>query len=267
MNPRRAFAIFLRQLFLLRASPTRLFQIFVWILLDIVLWGFITQYLNSVAGATFKFIPVFLGAVVLENFLVRVQQGLAVAFFEDVWSRNFLNVFASPIRVSEYLGGLVAISIMTSAFALLAMLILSTAVFGLSLLSFGIYLVPFLLILFLFGIALGILATAVVLRFGPASEWFVWPIPMILAPFVGVFYPIATLPTWMQAISYALPPSYVFEGARAFVLQGQFDSRLLFVGVALALVYVFLAYMLFRFVHRVAIRRGLIARYSSETLS
>jgi ABC-2 type transport system permease protein len=267
MNPKRAYAIFLRQLFLLRGSPTRLFQIFVWTLLDIVLWGFITQYLNSVAAAKFSFLPVFLGAVVLENFLTRVQQGVAVAFFEDVWSRNFLNVFASPLRVSEYLAGLVSTSVITSAFALVAMMLLAGAVFGLSLLSLGASLIPFLLILFLFGVALGILATAIVLRFGPASEWFVWPIPMVLAPFVGVFYPIATLPSWMQAISYALPPSYVFEGLRGVVLDGRFSAGLLGLGIALALIYVALAYGLFRLVYRTVIRRGLIARYSAETVS
>jgi len=267
MNPKRAYAIFLRQVFLLRGSPTRLFQIFVWILLDIVLWGFITQYLNNVAAATFSFVPVFLGAVVLQNFLTRVQQGIAVAFFEDVWSRNFLNVFASPIRVSEYLTGLVSTSIVTSAIALVAMMLLASIVFGLSLISLGAILIPFLLVLFLFGVALGIFATAVVLRFGPASEWFVWPIPMILAPFVGIFYPIATLPSWMQAISYALPPSYVFEGLRAVILDDRFSADLLALGVALALLYVALAYGLFQLVYRTVIRRGLIARYSAETLS
>jgi ABC-2 type transport system permease protein len=267
VNPTRLYAVFLRQLFLLRSSPTRLFQIFVWTLLDIVLWGFITEYLNRVAAAKFSFLPVFLGAVVLENFLTRVQQGVAVAFFEDVWSRNFLNVFASPLRVSEYLGGLIATSIVTSAVALIAMTLLAGLVFGLWLVSLGALLIPFLLVLFLFGVALGILATAIVLRFGPASEWFVWPIPMILAPFVGVFYPIATLPAWMQAISYALPPTYVFEGLRAVVLDDRFSPELLGVGIALACFYVALAYLLFRLTYRIVIRRGLIARYSAETVS
>jgi ABC-2 type transport system permease protein len=267
MNPRRVYAIFLRQIYLLRGSPTRLFQIFIWILLDIVLWGFITRYLNHVADAKFSFVPTLLGAVVLENFLVRVQQGVAVAFFEDVWSRNFLNVFASPLRVSEYIAGLVFTSLGTSAIALIAMTVLAALAFGLSLLALGAYLLPFLLILLLFGIAIGIIATAIVLRFGPAAEWFVWPIPMMLAPFVGVFYPIATLPSWMQVLSYLLPPTYVFEGVRAVTMNGQFSFLLLGIGVALAILYLSLAYLFFRFIYRIAIRRGLVARYSAESLS
>ena len=55
------------------------------------------------------------------------------------------------------------------------------------------------------------------LRLGPASEWLIWPIPMIVSPFAGVFYPVAVLPGWMRAIAAVLPPSYVFEGMRAVV--------------------------------------------------
>ena len=107
------------------------------------------------------------------------MQGVTLAFFEDVWSRNFLNIFAAPVSMWEYVCGLVISSIATSSVGLVVMLVLASAVFGLSFFAYGIVLIPFLLILFLFGIALGILASAMVLRLGPASEWFVWPIPAL----------------------------------------------------------------------------------------
>jgi len=97
-------------------------------------------------------------------------------------------------------------------------------VFGLSFLSYGLLLIPFLLVLFLFGIALGIFASTVVLRLGPASEWFIWPVPALISPFAGVFYPVATLPAWMQGIAHVLPPSYVFEGMRAIVAGAEFSG-------------------------------------------
>ena len=103
-----------------------------------------------------------------------------MAFFEDVWSRNFLNIFATPLTISEYLGGLVLSSIATSAVGLLVMLLLANTVFGLSFFAYGLALVQFLLALFEFGIALGVFACAVVLRLGPAAEWFIWPIPALL---------------------------------------------------------------------------------------
>src|SRR3546814_18291999 len=115
----------------------------------------------------------------------------------DVCSSD-LNVFASPLTIAEYISGLVLTSVITSIVGLVVMLVLASAVFGLSFLSLGLLAVPFLLVLFMFGIALGIVASAMVLRLGPASEWLVWPIPALLAPFAGVFYPLSTLPTWMQ---------------------------------------------------------------------
>ncbi|TMA35676.1 MAG: ABC transporter permease [Deltaproteobacteria bacterium] len=260
-------AIALRQLYLMRGSPARVLPLFAWVAIDIVLWGFITRYLNSVSHAQLDFVSALLGAVLLWDFFSRVMQGVSTTFLEDVWSRNFLNLFATPLRVSEYVAGLVVSSIATSLVGLAVMLVLASAVFGLSFFSYGLVLIPFLLVLFLFGIALGITASAVVLRLGPASEWFVWPVPALISPFAGVFYPVATLPPWMQAIAYLLPPSYVFEGMRAILAGRPFSSASLLIGAALALLYILLAYAFFASVHRRAVRTGLIARYSAETVS
>src|SRR5258705_5222357 len=207
----RVLAIVLRQLYLMRGSPARVLPLFAWVAIDIVLWGYISRYLNSVAHAQFDFVSTLLGAVLLWDFFSRVMQGVTTTFLEDVWSRNFLNLFATPLSISEYVSGLVVSSTATSSIGLVVMLVLASAVFGLSFLSYGLLLIPFLLVLFLFGIALGIFASAVVLRLGPASEWFVWPVPALISPFAGVFYPVATLPAWIQGIAHALPPSYVFE--------------------------------------------------------
>src|SRR5207249_659378 len=135
-------------------------------------------------------------------------------------------------------------------------LVLAFTAFGLSFLSYGLLLVPFLLVLFLFGIALGIFASAVVLRLGPASEWFVWPVPALISPLAGVFYPVATLPSWMQGLARALPPSYVFEGMRAVLSGSEFSAASLLIGAALAIAYILLAYAFFARVHRRAIRTG-----------
>ena len=266
MRAGRAAAIFIRQLYLLRGSLARVLPLFAWITVDIILWGFITRYLNTVAAPGYNFVPALLGAVLLWDFFSRVMHGVTTAFLEDVWSRNFLNFFASPLKISEYLAGLVLSSIATSAVGLLVMLVLASAVFGLSFAAYGLLLVPFLCVLFLFGIALGVVGAAVVLRFGPASEWFVWPMPALVSPFAGVFYPLSTLPLWMRGVARALPPSYVFEGMRAVVSGGEASWPWLVWGVLLALVYVLLACWLFVRVHRHVVRTGLLARYSAETV-
>ena len=241
MNINRIAAIVLRQFYLIRGSLSRVLPMFAWIVIDIVLWGFITKYLNALTSSSFNFVPTLLGAVLLWDFFMRVMQGVTLAFFEDVWSRNFLNIFAAPVSIWEYVSGLVISSIATSSVGLIVMLVLASTVFGLSFFAYGIALIPFLLILFLFGIALGILASAMVLRLGPASEWFVWPIPALISPFAGVFYPLSTLPQWMQYLSYLLPPSYVFEAMRGIISGGPVSQTGLLWGGCLALLYVLLA--------------------------
>lgn len=266
MNFGRAFAIVLRQYYLMLGSFSRVLPLFLWVAIDMVVWGFMSKYLDSVATGM-DFVPKLLGAVLLWDFTQRVMQGVTIAFLEDVWSRNFLNFFATPLSVREYLGGLVATSILTSAVGLAAMLLLATTVFGLSFLSHGLLAIPFVAILFLSGISLGILGSAMVLRLGPSSEWFIWPIPIIIAPFAGVFYPVSTLPGWMQAVSLALPPTYVFEGMRASLSAGAVSLPTLAIGGGLSLAYLALACWTFQRTYRYAIRTGLIARYSAESVA
>jgi ABC-2 type transport system permease protein len=267
VKARRVGAVVLRQVYLLRGSMSRVLPLFIWVAVDMVLWGFISRYLSTLASPGFDFIPALLGAVLLWDFFGRVMHGVTMAFFEDVWSRNFLNFFATPMRVSEYVTGLVLTSIATSTLGLVAMVVVATGAFGLSFLAYGPLLVPFLLILFMFGIALGILSAAMVLRLGPPAEWFVWPIPGMLSPFVGVFYPLSTLPDWMQIVSRLLPPSYVFESLRA-MLEGR-PAHLddLGMGLALAGGYLLLAGWVFTRVYRHAVQSGLLARYSAESVS
>ena len=185
------------------AARSASFPIFVWVAVDILLWGFLTRYLNSVSRAEVNFVPTLLGAVLLWDFLTRVMQGVTMAFFEDVWTRNFLNIFATPLRTSEYLTGIILVAVCTSLLSLVAMVVFARLAFGLSFLTYGAALAPFLAVLFLTGIAFGVAAAALVLRLGPASEWLIWPIPMIVSPFAGVFYPVAVLPVWMRAIATA----------------------------------------------------------------
>jgi ABC-2 type transport system permease protein len=260
-------AIIVRQFYLFRGSPARILPVFVWIAIDIVLWGFMSTYLNSIAAPGFSFVPALLGAVLLWDFFTRVMQGVTMTFFEDVWSRNFLNLFASPMSIAEYLRGLVLSSVITSFAGLVFMIVLASTVFGLPFFSYGFAIAPFIGVLFLFGIALGIFAISLVLRLGPAAEWLIWPIPAMISPFAGVFYPLSTLPAWMRGVSWVLPPAYVFEGLRAIVKGEAVSPGALSVGACLAIFYIGLACWVFVRTYKHAVRTGLVARYSAESIT
>ncbi len=250
----------------MRSSPVRFFNIFTWIFIDVLLWGYTTKYLSTSVGSTFNFVAIFLGIILLWQFLSQVHRGFILAALEDVYTHNFVNLFSSPLRVHEYLTGLVLSAIFTSSVALFAVLLLSYVVFGFSILSFGALLIPVMLVMLIFGIVFGILASAVVLRLGPAGEWLAWPVAAFIAPFVGVFYPIGVLPAWMQTVGSMLPITYVFENVRTYILTGVYDAGAVYMSIVLSLVYLVVAYVAYYYVYRYAIKHGLIARFDAESV-
>ncbi len=266
MTINRTAAVVLRQFYLIQRNVPRLLSLVVWVVVDIILWGFMTHYLDTISTAKYSLVPAVLGAVLLWDFLIRIMHGLSAAFMEDSWSRNLFNFFASPLSISEYVAGLALSGIMTSMLGLAAMLLIATLIFGMSIFAYGVMIFPFLLILFITGTALGILGASIMLRYGPSSEWLIWPIPAMIAPFVGVFYPLHTLPHWMQVVSKVLPPSYVFESIRNITAGVPVTPETLWMGLGLSLIYVALACLLFSKICRFAIRTGLIARYGTETV-
>jgi len=267
VRPRRVAAIVLRYAYLLRGSVARVVPLFAWVAIDVVLWGFLTRYLDAVSRSGIDFVTVLLGAVLLWDFFARSMQGVTMTFLEDVWTRSLLNVFATPITLAEYVTGLVLCSVGTSAIGLAVMVALATAAFGLSVAAHVGLAAAALGVLFLFGIAVGVVGCAIVLRLGPAAEWFIWPIPAVLSPFAAVFYPVSILPGWMRAISWALPPAHVFETARAVLAGGRPDWARIGLAAALSLGYLVLAGLVFAGVHRHAVRSGLLARYSAESVT
>ncbi|MFH1227199.1 MAG: ABC transporter permease, partial [Planctomycetota bacterium] len=188
-------------------------------------------------------------------------------FLEDIWSQNFFNYFASPLKISEYLTGLVLTSIFTGAAGLVIMTAIAGLGFGYNFFRIGLMLLPDMVILFAFGVALGIFIVAMIFRLGPSAEWLGWPIPFILSIFSGVFYPISTLPAGLQVVARIIPASYVFESMRAIIGGGTVPGQLAYnlaTGAGLALGYLVLMYIFFIRVYRRNLKNGNIARFSAE---
>jgi ABC-2 type transport system permease protein len=266
MSCKRIFAVFLRQIFLIKGNPTRLISFFIWPLIDVFQWGFISKYLRSFGQPASGFVSVILGAIILWEFMSRLQQGIMTAFLEDIWTQNFINFFASPLKVGEYLSGLILTSVAAGLIGFLMMAVLAGLLFGYNIFIAGFYLLPFMLILFIFGIAMGILVSAVIFRLGPTAEWLGWPIPLVLSIFAGVFYPVATLPGAMQIISRLIPASYVFESFRAILAAGAFFPALvanLLAGAGLSLLYLALTYLFFIRIYGHNLKTGGLARFSA----
>src|SRR6478672_2425059 len=112
MRYHRVSAMVARHLYLYRRSLPRIMEIFYWPFLDLVIWGFITLYLARYQSQVPGFVTFFLGALILWDMLFRSQQGVTISFLEELWARNLMNLFASPLKPSEFLASTIAMSIL-----------------------------------------------------------------------------------------------------------------------------------------------------------
>jgi ABC-2 type transport system permease protein len=119
--------------------------------------------------------------------------------------------------------------------------------FNFNLFSLGAPLVAFFANLVFAGWTVGLVSNGVIVRYGLGAESFTWVAVFFLLPLCCVYYPLSTLPFWLQPISAALPPTHVFEGLRALVIGREFRPDLMVMAFALNILYFTGAYVLFRY--------------------
>lgn len=253
---RRIHGIVLRYWYTIRSSWPRTAELIYWPLLQMLTWGFLQQHLAATTSLAGRAAGLFIGGVLLWDILVRSQLGFAVAFLEEIWSRNLGHLMMSPLRPGELVAGLAAISLLKLSVAMVPVAILANLFFGFNVLSLGFAFALFFANLVMMSWSLGLVSIGAVLRWGLGAESFAWLVVFLLLPVVCVYYPLSTLPGWLQPIALALPPTHVFEGLRALVLEQQFRGVDMLVAFVLNLVYLGLGYGVFRWLLEDARRAG-----------
>tara|TARA_R110002167_G_scaffold291516_3_gene496315 strand:+ start:1693 stop:2517 length:825 start_codon:yes stop_codon:yes gene_type:complete len=236
-SAQRVFGMVLRHLFLLRTSWPRMLEMAYWPTVQIVLWGFITQFFAQHSSYVAQAFGVLLSGVLLWDVLFRGQMGVSISFLEEMWSRNLGHLFASPLRPLELVASLIVMSLIRTLIGIVPATFLAWVFFGYSVYDIGLPLVLFFANLLLFGWAIGIALSGMVLRFGLGAESLTWAAIFALAPISGIYYPLSVLPDWLQVIARCLPSSYVFEGMRAVLIEDRFDWDLMQAGLLLNLGY------------------------------
>ncbi len=250
MKFHRINALLLRHLYLYKRSFPRIMDIVYWPVMEILVWGFLSLYIDKLHIAGFNAITVLLGAVVFWDFLNQSQKAVSIAFLEEIWEKNLLNIFVTPLRLSEFLTATVLVGVVRIFLVGVVLGTLSYLFYHFNIFALGIFLVPFVLNLFAFGWVLGIFTSAIILRFGTSAQILAFGFIMIIQPFSAVFYPVSALPHFLQAFSYLLPSTYVFEGMRSVLATGAVPLHVL-IG-ALVTNAVYLALVLFFFVRMFA---------------
>jgi len=245
-SARRIGGMVLRYWYVIRSSWPRTAELIYWPLVQMLMWGFLQGYLAAATTLASKAAGLFIGAVLLWDILVRSQLGFSVAFLEEIWSRNLGHLMMSPLRPGELVAALMVVSLIKLLVAMIPVAALAYLFFGFNVLSLGFAFAAFFANLIIMSWSLGLISTGVVLRWGLGAESFAWLIVFIFLPLCCVYYPVAVLPSWLRPVALSLPPTYVFEGLRAIVQRGAFDSDLMLRAFALNLVYLAVGLSVFR---------------------
>jgi len=236
ISPRRISAMVLRYWYLLRSSWPRVLDLIYWPTVQMLMWGFLQTYIGQNAGFFARASGTFIGAVLLWDILFRGQLGFSVSFLEEMWARNLGNLMMSPLRPVEFVSALMIMSIVRLAIGLVPVSLLAIVFFGFNLYGLGLALAAFFANLMLTSWAVGIFVSGLVLRNGLGAENMAWTIMFIFLPLTCVYYPVAILPQWLQVVAWALPPTYVFEGMRALLIEHTFRADLMLWSLGLNIV-------------------------------
>lgn len=260
MNWQRISGLLLRYFYLYKRNLARLMDLFFWPMMDLVVWGFVSVYLLQSGSDVPEFVAFFLGALILWDMLFRANLGVTVSFLEDVWTKNLLNLFVSPLKTIEFLTGLVLSSFLRVLVGGLFMVTVAFAFYHFNFLTVGLPLIAFFLNVLLFGWSLGIVSTAIIIRFGQSAEILAWAFAILFQPFSAVFYPLSVLPSFLQSVARFVPSSHVFEGMREVIATGTFSVREFLWALGLNAVYGIIAVTLFFIVFRQAKVKGRLTR-------
>src|SRR5579872_2274634 len=203
-SPRRVGAMMLRYWYLLRSSWPRLLDLVYWPTVQMLTWGFLQYYIANNAGFFARAGGTFIGAVLLWDILFRGQLGFSISFLEEMWARNMGNLMISPLRPAEFIIALMIMSLVRLAIGMGPVSVLAIAFFGFNLYGLGLALVAFFINLIFTSWAIGIIVSGLVLRNGLGAESLAWTIMFLLLPLTCVYYPVTTLPAWLQVIAWAL---------------------------------------------------------------
>jgi len=255
-SPARVWAMLLRYLYILRSSWPRTLELLYWPTLQMLIWGFMSQFFYQNSSYVARAFGVLLAAVMLWDLLFRSQLGLSISFLEEMWARNLGQLFVTPLRPYEWLISLLAMSVIRVTIGVVPAALLAIPLYHYSIFAMGLPLVAFLVVLMAMGWALGLAICGGILRHGMGAESLAWTVIFAIAPLSCVYYPVTTLPAWLQPVCWVLPSTYVFEGMRAVLFGGSFRTDYFVIAICLDLVYLAAGAAIFFIAFRDARHRG-----------
>ena len=256
MNLNKIFALSLRHIYLIKGSFPRIIDLIYWPTIQIFLWGFISKFFTLNSTYYENTVGIILSAAILYDFLFRSSISYNMMFLEEIWSRNFTNLFIAPIKLSEIIAALTFTAIFRTLIGLVPAALLAIPFFGVSILKIGVPLIFLLTTLYIFGVTLGLLVTSGLIRFGPSFENIAWASLFFLAPLGCIYYPIDILPNWLQVIAKLLPLVHIFEEMRNILIYDSVNNFQILKAIVISFIYFVLGIFVFYLSYNGAKNRG-----------
>ena len=256
MSWNKIFALSLRHIYLIKGSFPRILDLIYWPTIQIFLWGFISKFFTLSSSYYENTIGIILSAAILYDFLFRSSISYNMMFLEEIWSRNFTNLFIAPIKLSEIIAALTFTAIFRTLIGLVPASFIAIPLFGVSIFKLGTPLIFLLTTLYIFGVTLGLLVTAGLLRFGPSFENIAWASLFFLAPLGCIYYPIEILPEWLQIVAKLLPLVHIFEEMRNILIYDTINYYHILKASLISFIYFILGVIVFYWSYDGAKNRG-----------
>ena len=256
MNLNKIFALSLRHVYLIKGSFPRILDLIYWPTIQIFLWGFISKFFTLNSSYFENTVGIILSAAILYDFLFRSSISYNMMFLEEIWSRNFTNLFIAPIKISEIIAALTFTAIFRTLIGLVPAALLAIPLFGVSIFKIGVPLIFLLITLYIFGVTLGLLVTSGLVRFGPSFENIAWASLFFLAPLGCIYYPIEILPDWLQIIAKLLPLVHIFEEMRNVLIHDIVNYYQILKAVIISFIYFVFGIIMFYLSYEGAKNRG-----------
>lgn len=261
MKIHRIYAILLRFVLAMKYSLERLTDFFYWPVIDLLMWGITSAYIQTLGPDAANITMIILTGLVLWIIVWRGQYEIGLNLLADVWNRNLINIFVSPLKFSEWMVSFLLLGFIKAILSFVFGIFVAFMLYKVRLFEYGFYFIPYIFLLIMTGWWIGFIIVGLIFRIGRRVEAFAWTLGALIAPFSAVYYPVAILPKWAQYISAALPTSYVFESAREVIHNGYFDVNKVVISFILNIVYLILTAIFLKRGFDKLLKRGIINVY------
>ena len=255
------WAIILRHIYLFRRSIDKMVDAFYWITIDLLLWGITSIYILKLAPNSSQLMFMFISGVLLWNVAYRGQVDISMGLLEELWNKNLINLFVSPLTFKDWISSLIFISIIKSLVSLTFGSILGYFLYRVGILDLFPHLIVFIALLMMTGWWLGLFISGIILRFGTRVQALSWTLVWIVSPFSAIYYPLDILPMWAQMLSKIFPTSYIFEESRNLLYNGQVNYSNLGISAVLNVIYLIASFYFINSSFKKVLAKGLVKIY------